>query len=200
MVAALTHALSPTPIVRLFRLRRDHWIALAAALGVLLLGVLNGMLAAIALSIAHLLYDLSHPSVSQLGQVGDSHDFVDLAQHTEAHPMTGVTIWRPNAPLIFANAETVLGSIAAQARAAGAPVLVLSLEESHDLDSTAIDALDEFASSLAAVGTHVILARAHDHVREVLMRAGLNKLAQSATFSVADAAALAGQHWQDSVL
>ncbi len=166
----------------------------------LLLGVLNGMLAAIALSIAHLLYDLSHPSVSQLGQVGDSHDFVDLAQHAEAHPMTGVTIWRPNAPLIFANAETVLGSIAAQARAAGAPVLVLSLEESHDLDSTAIDALDEFASSLGAVGIRVILARAHDHVREVLMRAGLNKLAQSATFSVADAAALAGQHWRDSIL
>ena len=200
VIAALTHALSPAPIIRLFRLRRDHWIALAAALGVLTLGVLNGMLVAIALSIAHLLYDLAHPSVSQLGQVGDSHDFVDLARHDEAHPMAGVTIWRPNAPLIFANAETVLGTIATQARAAGAPLLVLSLEESHDLDSTAIDALEEFASTLGAAGIHVILARAHDHVREVLTAAGLHDLAQSATFSVADAATLAGQRWQDSVL
>ena len=200
VVAALTHALSPAPIVRLFRLRRDHWIALAAAVGVLGLGVLNGMLAAIALSVAHLLYDLSHPSVSQLGQVGDSHDFVDLARHPEAHPMAGVSIWRPNAPLIFANAETVLGSIATQARATGAPLLVLSLEESHDLDSTAIDALDEFASTLGLAGIHVILARAHDHVRDVLGAAGLHDLAESATFSVADAAKLAGQRGPNSVL
>ena len=84
-------------------------------------GLALTLLVAIALSIAHLLYDLAHPSVSQLGQVGDSHDFVDLARHDEAHPMAGVTIWRPNAPLIFANAETVLGTIATQARAAGAP-------------------------------------------------------------------------------
>ncbi len=188
VVAALTHALSPAPIVRLFRMRRDHWIALAAALGVLGLGVLNGMLAAIALSIAHLLYDLAHPSFSQLGRVGDSHDFVDIARHPEAHPIAGVTIWRPNAPLIFANAETVLGSIADKARAAGAPMLVLSLEESHDLDSTAIDALDEFTTSLRARGIRVILARAHDDVREVLAAAGLHDLATSATFSVADAA------------
>ena len=125
--------------------------------------------------------------------MGDSHDFVDLARHDEAHPMAGVTIWRPNAPLIFANAETVLGTIATQARAAGAPLLVLSLEESHDLDSTAIDALEEFASTLGAAGIHVILARAHDHVREVLTAAGLHDLAQSATCSVADAATLAGQ-------
>ena len=158
------------------------------------------MLAAIALSIAHLLYDLAHPSVSQLGQVGDSHDFVDLARHTNAHPMPGLTIWRPNAPLIFANAETVLGTIADAARAAGAPTLVLSLEESHDLDSTAIDALAEFATTLGALGIRVILARAHDHVRTVLTRAGLHDLAQSATFSVADAVTLAGGRWQDAVL
>ena len=200
VVAALTHALSPAPIVRLFRLRRDHWIALAAAVGVLSLGVLNGMLAAIALSIAHLLYDLAHPSVSQLGRVGDSHDYVDLARHAEAHTMAGVTIWRPNAPLIFANAETVLGTIANFARKAGAPTLVLSLEESHDLDSTAVDALEEFATSLGAVGIHVILARVHDHARAVLDRAGLHDLAQSATFSVADAAARAAARWQDAVL
>lgn len=188
VVAALTHALSPAPFVRLFRLRRDHWIALVAAAGVLLLGVLDGMLAAIALSIAHLLYDLAHPSLSELGQVGTSHDYVDIARHPEAHRLPDTEIWRPNAPLVFANAETVLGLIAQRARAAPIRLLVLSLEESDDLDSTAIDALDEFATSLGQAGIQVILARAHDRVRAVLAAAGLKALAQSATFSVADAA------------
>ena len=198
VVSALTHALSPEPILRLFHIRRDHWIALAATIGVLGLGVLDGMLAAIALSIAHLLYDLSHPSISQLGRVGTSHDFVDIARHGEAAPIPGVAIFRPNAPLIFANAESALGAVAAAANGSQAQVIILSLEESNDLDSTAIDALLEFAQSLTGAGKRVILARAHDRVRDVLVTAGHPHLAGNSTFSVADAAAQAGVGWQDS--
>ena len=190
VIGALTHALSPAPIVTLFRIGRDQWIALAAALGVLGLGVLDGMLAAIALSIAQLLYRLSHPSISVLGQVGASHDFVDIAQHGDAHALPGVAIFRPNAPLMFANAEAVLREIGKQARAGSAQTVVLSLEESDDLDSTATEVLDEFCGALAAAGRQVVLARVHDRVRAVLTAAGLGTLAQASTFSVADAVAV----------
>lgn len=187
VIAALTHALSPAPLLRLFRIRRDGWIALAAALGVLLLGVLNGMLAAIALSVGHLLYALAHPSISALGQVGQSHDFVDVARHQDARVPGHVAIFRPNAPLIFANAEGTLRAIDTLARASTAPLVVLSLEESNDLDSTAIDALSEFAQGLSAIGKRLVLARVHDRVRDVLVAAGLGDLASHSTHSVADA-------------
>ena len=193
VIGALTHALSPAPIVTLFRIERDQWIALTAALGVLGLGVLNGMLAAIALSIAQLLYRLSHPSVSVLGQVGASHDFVDIAQHPDAHALADVAIFRPNAPLIFANAESVLREIGTQARAGSAQTVVLSLEESNDLDSTAAEVIGEFCATLATSGRRVILARVHDRVRQVLAAAGQGALAHAATFSVADAVAAAGR-------
>jgi MFS superfamily sulfate permease-like transporter len=191
VVAALTHALSPAPFVHLFRMNRDQGIALAAAAGVLAFGVLAGMLTAVALSIASLLYDLAHPSISELGQVGDSHDFVDIAHHAEAQPLPGLAIFRPNAPLIFANAESVLLAIAERALDCAKGSIVLSLEESNDLDSTAADALAEFTATLHHAGRRVILARVHDRVREVLNAAGLGELAGAATFSVADAAALA---------
>lgn len=193
VIGALTHALSPAPIVTLFRIQRDQWIALAAALGVLGLGVLNGMLAAIALSIAQLLYRLSHPSVSVLGRVGASHDFVDVAQHPDAHALPGVAIFRPNAPLIFANAEAVLREIAVQARAGLAQTIVLSLEETNDLDSTAAEVIGEFCAALGTSDRRVILARVHDRVRQVLTAAGQGALAQAATFSVADAVRAAGR-------
>jgi MFS superfamily sulfate permease-like transporter len=159
----------------------------AAAMGVLLLGVLNGMLAAIALSIAQLLYRWSHPVTSELGRVG-SHDFVDLAHHDTAARIPGVAIWRPNAPLFFANAETVLHDIGHKARTSGVHVVILSLEESDDLDATALDALDEFAQGLHGAGCRLILARARSRVRDVLSAAGLAMLAENSTFSVADAA------------
>jgi len=188
VIAALIHALNPAPIARLFRLRRDQWVAVAAAFGVLLLGVLDGMLAAIALSIAQSLYRWSHPVTSELGRVGTSHNFVDISHHVDAARVPGVAIFRPNAPLFFANAETVLRTIGRAAKASGAHVLILSLEESDDLDSTALDALDEFAQSLEGAGCRLILARAHDKVRDVLSAAGFGALADTSTFSVADAA------------
>ena len=187
VIAALTHALNPGPIIQLFRIRRDQWVAVGAALGVLVLGVLNGMLAAVALSVALLLYDFSRPAISELGRIDDSTDFVDLARHSDAAPIPGIAIYRPNAPLFFANAETALRTINARIRTSNAAAVVLSLEESNDLDSTALEALREFAQDLAQDGRRLILARTHDLVRELLALAGLTELAEDGTFSVADA-------------
>ncbi|MCW1383750.1 SulP family inorganic anion transporter [Novosphingobium sp. KCTC 2891] len=188
VIAALTHALSPGPLVRYFHLHRDQWIAVAAAVGVLSLGVMGGMLGAVALSVAALLYDLSHPTISELGRVGDSHDYVDMARHPDARTTAELALFRPNAPLMFANAESALAVIAHKAIARPARTVILSLEESNDLDGTAIEALGEFAQGLAKAGKRLILARAHDRVRDVLAVAGMTDLARNSTFSVADAA------------
>lgn len=191
VIAALAHALSPAPLLRPWRLGRDRWTAPTAVLGVLALGVLDGLLLAVGLSLAQLLYRLAHPSLSELGQIRKGHDFVDRAAHPEALAVPGVAIYRPNAPLFFANAEAVLGLVARRAQASGAPVVVLSLEESDDLDSTAAEVIGELHKTLTARHGRLILARTHDRARAVLAAAGLRDLAQDATFSVADAVALA---------
>ncbi|MEO0031426.1 MAG: hypothetical protein RIS94_1184 [Pseudomonadota bacterium] len=188
VIAALTHALSPAPLLRYFHLHRDQWIAVAAAVGVLSLGVIGGMLGAVALSVAALLYDLSHPTISELGRVGNSHDYVDMARHSDASANPALALFRPNAPLMFANAEAALAVIARKAIARPAATVILSLEESNDLDGTAIEVLGEFADALAKAGKRLILARAHDRVRDVLEAAGMADLARNSTFSVADAA------------
>jgi MFS superfamily sulfate permease-like transporter len=190
VIAALTHALDVGAIRRLFALHRDWPVALCAMLGVLVLGVLNGMLAAVALSLALLLATLARPSLSQLGRLrADSHDFVDIARHDGTTTLPHIAIWRPNAPLIFANAETMLGLIARDGATLAARWVVLSLEESNDLDSTALDALADFVKAQDAAGRQVVLARAHDRVRDALEADGLGALARGAAFSVADAVA-----------
>lgn len=192
VIAALTHALALGPIAQLFRIDRDQWIAVAAALGVIVFGVLNGMLFAVALSLAALLTRLARPVVSQLGRVGTSHDFVDLARHSDAAAVLGVAIYRPNAPLFFANADAALGEIARSSRALeSGTTVILSLEESDDLDSSAVEALSDLNKALAAQSKPLMLARLHDRARAVLDRAGLSDLAQNAGFSVADTVSLA---------
>ena len=190
VIVALVHALDPAPLLRLWKLGRDQYVALGAAAGVLLLGVLNGMLLAIALSLAALVRRLASPHVARLGRLGGGHDFVDLARHPDAVSPPGIAIWRPAEPLFFANAERVLAAIARGTRAdPQARAIVISLEESFDLDSTALEVLIEADAALRAAGIAVRLARAHDQVRDLLAAVGADDLAARSAYSVDDAVA-----------
>ena len=77
-------------------------MALAAFVAVILLGVLDGLLLAIAVSIAMLLKRFAEPRVSWLGQLPHSRDYVDTARHPEAASVPNVLIARPEAPLFLA--------------------------------------------------------------------------------------------------
>ena len=187
VIAALTHALEPAPLLRLWTLDRDQYVALGAAIGVIVLGVLDGMVFAILLSLAAMIHKMATPQLIELGRLGD-HDFVDVARHPDAARIPGLAIWRPAEPLFFANAERMLADVEQRlAGTADAKGLVLSLEESFDIDSTALDALIEFDERIAGRGWTLRLARAHDHVRDLLTRAGAAALADGSSYSVDDA-------------
>lgn len=188
VVGTLAHGLSPAPFVRLWRLGRDLPLALAAAAAVMGFGVLNGMLAAVALSLGATIHRLTEPRLARLGRLGDSRNFVDLARHPEAAAPPGVGIWRPSEPLFFGNAAAILDRIGTEARArADLTALVVSLEETFDLDSTAYEALVDFERAMADAGRTVWLARVHDHVRDVLVAGGQAGLLGRCTYSVDDA-------------
>lgn len=189
VIAALTHALDPTPLIRLWRIGRDQYVATGAALGVLALGVLNGMLVAIGLSLAALIQRLASARVAQLGRLAGGHVFVDLARHPDAAKTPGILIFRPAQPLFFANADVMLAEIVARTKASGCRSIVLSLEESFDLDSTALDALNESDRALSDAGIRLQLARLHDHARDLLAASGNFDLLARSSYSVDDAVA-----------
>jgi MFS superfamily sulfate permease-like transporter len=59
-------------------------------------------------------------------------------------------------------------------------MVVLSLEESPDLDSTALEALGEFCAWLAARAVGIRLARLKERSRDALLRANLAQVPPSA--------------------
>jgi MFS superfamily sulfate permease-like transporter len=163
-----------------FRWQRDRKVALAAVLAVLLFGVLNGLLAAIAFSLAWLLKSLANPRLSELGRVGP-HDYVSVARYPQALTEPGLVVLRPEAPLFFANAEPLLAAARAVVRERpAARTIVLSLEESPDLDSTALEALAEFCAWLAPRGAELRVARLKERARDALLRAELPQLSAAA--------------------
>ena len=175
LAAIVIHAVSKSlrigVFANYFRWQRDWQVALAAVLAVLLFGVLNGLLAAIAFSLAWLLKSLSSPRLSVLGRVG-AHDYVSVDRYPQAVTVPDLLVLRPEQPLFFANAEPLFA--AARARVLALPaarLIVLSLEETPDLDSTSLETLCEFCAWLAARGAELRVARLKERAREALLRA-----------------------------
>ena len=194
LAAIVIHAVSKSWRLSVFRpylqWKRDRLLALAAVLAVLSLGILNGLLVAIAFSLVMLLRQLATARLSVLGRLANGHDFVDIAQHPGAIPPPGILILRPEEPLFFANAESVM-TLARQQVTQGQHLkqVILSLEESPDLDSTALEALGDFSSWLQAQHIGLRVARLKDETRDLLLRADLPQLSPQAlnNWSVEDA-------------
>ncbi|HYM41663.1 MAG TPA: SulP family inorganic anion transporter [Steroidobacteraceae bacterium] len=179
VIHAVSKSLRLTVFANYFRWQRDWQVALAAVLAVMVFGVLNGLLAAIAFSIAWLLKSLASPRLSVLGRAG-RHDYVDVARFPQAVRVPGLLVLRPEEPLFFANAEPLLTRARTLVlRQPDTRLVVLNLEESPDLDSTALETLAEFCGWLSARGIELRVARLRRTVRDALLRAQLSLLPTS---------------------
>jgi MFS superfamily sulfate permease-like transporter len=189
VISALMHSLDPGPLLRLWRLNKDQYVAAVAAIGVMILGVVDGMIVAVALSIAATLQRMSNPTLAKLGELAGTRNFVDVSYMTEARTDPRILILRPSQPLFFANAETTLSRIVALATSGEVRTTILSLEDSDNLDSTALDALIECEQSLARAGRTLFLARVKQDILEALADSGSDgvSLKSRSFFSVADA-------------
>lgn len=159
-----------------FRWQRDRLVTLTAVAAVIVFGMLDGLLAAIAFSLAMLLHSLASPRLSVLGRVG-AHDFVSVERFAQAACTPGILILRPEEPLFFANAEPLLALARHRVlQQTDVHVVVFSLEESPDLDGTALESLGEFAAWLTARKIALRVARLKEASRDALMRANFSQL------------------------
>jgi len=174
VIFAVSHSLHPSVFKPYWTWHRDRLVVIAALLAVLVLGVLHGLLAAIGVSLLLTLRKLSEPNLSVLGRLRNSHDFVDVSSHPDAHELPGILIVRPEEPLFFANAERVLGKVRAMLQQPHDPPLhtvMLSLEETPDVDSTTIESLRIFAAECAARGLQLSIVRLKPRALAALQRA-----------------------------
>lgn len=203
VIAGLLHTLDPRPLLGLWRINRDQYLATAATAGVIGLGVLPGMLIAVGLSLVAAIRRFSQSQLRVLGQLGDTRNYIDVSRNPSAQVVSQVMILRPEEPLFFANAERVIGEIHGLLRQhADTRVVVLSLEESGDLDSTAIEVIREFIIWLQVKNRVLLLARVKDEVRDLLRRAHILDASFDVQcyWSVADAVDAAQKTASDTII
>jgi sulfate permease, SulP family len=177
LAAIVIHAVSKSLRFSVFRdyirWQRDVAITFAAVFAVLILGVLNGLLAAIAFSLAMLIRSLSTPRLSVLGRVG-AHDYLSVERFPAAITEPDTLVLRPEEPLFFVNAQPLLSLVRQRLlRQPAVRRVILSLEESPDLDGTTLEVLGEFCDWLRGRGVELRVARLKERSRDALARAQL---------------------------
>jgi SulP family sulfate permease len=164
-------------LLRMRRISRtDFYAAVVALIAVLLLGILQGILLAALASILMLLAQASSPHVAYLGRVPGTNSYSDLARHPENEPLSNAIAFRPEASLLYVNADVVLESVLNRVRAYGYErirMVVCDLSASPYIDLGGSRVLHRLHDELAPRGIKLHIIGAHGRVRDILRADGI---------------------------
>lgn len=163
--------------VRAFhRVRRsDFVLSIVAFLAVAGLGVLPGIGVAVGVSLLDVLRRAWRPHDAVLGRAEGVKGYHDVRRYPGAKQIPGLLLFRWDAPLFFANADTFRERILDALEGASDPVkwVVVAAEPITDVDTTAAEMLEELDKELGAYGAELAFAELKDPVRDRLERYGL---------------------------
>jgi sulfate permease, SulP family len=176
VMTAIAGLLDFPALFHMWRVSRIDFYAAAIALGaVLLLGILQGILLAALASVLMLLVSASRPHVAFLGRVPGTNNYSDMARHPENQPLPGVIAFRPEASLLYVNADAVLEAVLSRLDAPAASkirMVICDLSASPHVDLAGSRMLHELHGKLAARGIALRII-AHARVRDLLRADGV---------------------------
>jgi SulP family sulfate permease len=177
VVYAATRLIDVAGFRRLAAFRRTELLlAFAALAGVLVLDILYGVLLAVGLSVAEMLYRVARPHDAVQGFVPGLAGMHDIDDYPQATTVSGLLVYRYDSPLFFANAEDFRRRALAAVAAQREPVVwfVLNVEANVEVDSTGLDAMEQLRAELTDRGVVFALARVKQDLLAALDAYGLS--------------------------
>jgi len=155
--------------------KSEFVLAIISLLGVALVGVLQGIVIAVVISIFQLFLAAWRPYMAVLGKPEGTLGYHDINHFPNASQIPGLLMIRWDAPLIFANASLFRNKIRALiAQTDTTPKwIIIAAEPINQVDTTAGDMLVDLDQELNAAGIHLIFAELKRHIIENIERYGL---------------------------
>ncbi|MBN8226053.1 sulfate permease [Corallococcus macrosporus] len=179
VIVAAVYLLEWRPVVALWRVRPvEAVLAGVTTLGVLFLGILQGILIAVALALVDLIRRAAHPHDAVLGEREGLPGWHDVEGHADAETVPGLVVYRFDAPLFFANARFLREQVRRLVADSRHPVrwFVLDASSVFDLDVTAAESLEKVWHELTDQDITFAVAQARAPMRRMLRRSGLQDL------------------------
>ena len=157
--------------------RAEFCVAIAALLGVLGSGPVNGVLLGAAISIVLLLRQAARPRVTELTRVPGTTYFADRSRQPDNESITGVLIVRCESALLYFNVEYMRERVfeILSRREDAIRLVVLFLGAVPKIDLAGAELIADLHRSLCARGLEFRVADAHGEVRDALRRIGFER-------------------------
>ncbi len=161
---------------RIYSVKRfEFWIAIAALLGVVTFGILQGVVVGVVLSLFWLVAVSALPRIPQLGRNIGTLDFYDLDEFPDGQTFPGLSILRFDGGLFFVNADALGDRLRVVRTQAGVPLngVILNMEGVNFIDTEGADMLKKIAQSGAQYGIDMHLTSVKPQVMEILEQDGV---------------------------
>ena len=161
---------------RLYAMHKSEFVlAVICALGVIFVGVLQGIVIAVVVAILQFFERAWRPYTTVLGSPAKLEGYHDITRYPDAAQIPGLIMIRWDAPLFFANVnifrKTVRDLVAA---ADPKPAWILvAAEPVTDVDTTAAEMLADLDEELNASDIHLAFAELKDPVKDKIVQFGL---------------------------
>ena len=148
-------------------------VTFVATLG---LGIEQGILTGVIVSLIAVIYQTSQPHTAIMGRLPDTSTYRNLRRNPEALTKSHVVIVRMDANLYFANASAFKDLVLeADVKSPALQTIVVDMYPVNRIDSTGVEALEEVIETCRRHGVTVLLAGVKGPVRDVLDNAGVSE-------------------------
>ncbi|SNZ11982.1 high affinity sulphate transporter 1 [Natronoarchaeum philippinense] len=176
VIVAVTGLIDVPALRELYHVSKSEFaVAMAALLGVLTVGMLWGVFVGVGLSLLVVIARVSSPTTHELGRIDGTDHFVALDLYPAATTSPDVFVYRVEAELFYANAETVRTDLLDRlgSRDAEVELVVFDLTSSPSVDFGAAQMLETLQQNLDARGTDLRFAGADAEVVQLFETTGL---------------------------
>lgn len=157
--------------------KREFYILLTTFLTTLVLGVQEGLLIGVSLSILMMIYSTTSPHMTELGLIENDTLYRNINRFTEARVRDDVLIFRFDAPLYFANKDYFVSALYLWLKQRDMQTLkfvVLDAESINTVDSTAVVMLQQIIENLQKQGIAFYITNAIGPVRDTIKTSTLS--------------------------
>jgi high affinity sulfate transporter 1 len=185
VIASAIGLVEVSDLRRIYRIQQwEFWLSMACFAGVAVLGAIPGIALAIVIAVIEFLWDGWRPHFAVLGRVDSVRGYHDVQRYPQARQIPGLVLFRWDAPLFFANAESFHDRVLDAVESSPTPVrwVVVTAEPVTSVDVTAADILGELDDTLRAAAIVLSFAEMKDPVKDKLKRFGLSTRFGEQTF------------------
>ncbi len=177
IIVAVTKIFNLKELKRYYQISKKELIyALVTAGGVLFLGILQGVVVGVIISVLGILYNIYNPHIVELGRVKGTKLYKDIKFHEPDESISNILILRIDGAQVFLNSENIDNEILKRIKyRKGISVLVLDMGNTDYLDMAGAENLELLNDTLAKKGIELRLAHLNSPVRKLLWKMGLNK-------------------------